>query len=278
MYSRGVSLGRGRGGGCSGRLLMAAAMVIFSLVSYFATQSKNPVTNQVQHIDISPQQEIVMGLQAAPEMENQFGGLDPNQQDQSRVQQVGAKIVQSSPASRTPYQYEYHLLADPETVNAFALPGGQIFITRALYNKLQNEGELAGVLGHETGHVVARHSAEQIAKAKLTQGLTGAAVIAACDPNNPGLACAGSAQMAALVGQLINMKYSRTDETQADELGVCFMADAGYNPQDMVGVMQVLQSLESGSRQPEFLSTHPSPANRIQQIQTDIQNMSDCPQ
>lgn len=266
-----------RGGGCSTRLLMAAGLVIFSLISYFATQSTNPVTKQVQHIDMSPEQEIVMGLQAAPEMEDQFGGLDANQQDQNRVEQVGMRIIQGSPAGTTPYQFQYHLLADQQTVNAFALPGGQIFITRALYDKLQNEGELAGVLGHETGHVVARHSAEQIAKAKLTQGLTGAAVIAACDPNNPGQACASTAQMAALVGQLINMKYSRTDESQADQLGVCFMAESGYNPQDMIGVMQILQSLESGSQQPEFLSTHPSPANRIQQIQTDIQQMDQCP-
>ena len=115
-----------------------------------------------------------MGLQAAPEMESQFGGLDPSQSDQQRVEQIGQHIVQSSPAGETPYQYEYHLLADAQTVNAFALPGGQVFITRALYDRLESDGELAGVLGHETGHVVARHSADQLAKAQLTQGLTGA--------------------------------------------------------------------------------------------------------
>jgi predicted Zn-dependent protease len=153
-----------------------------------------------------------MGLQAAPEMADQFGGLDPNQSDQQRVQQVGQRIVQDSPAHTTPYEYAYHLLADQETVNAFALPGGQIFITRALYDQLQIDDELAGVLGHETGHVVARHSAEQIAKAELTQGLTGAAVIAACDPNSRN-GCIAASQMAALVGQLIEMKYSRADET-----------------------------------------------------------------
>jgi predicted Zn-dependent protease len=275
MVSRGYSTRRG--GLPLGRLLIAGAIVVISLISYFGTQSKNPVTQQVQHIDISPDQEIAMGLQAAPEMENEFGGLDPNQSDQQRVQQIGSKIVARSPASDAPYPYAYHLLADTQTVNAFALPGGQIYITRALYDKLQNEGELAGVLGHETGHVVARHSAEQIAKAKLTEGLTGAAVIAACDPTYPDQSCAGSAQMAALVGQLVNMKYSREDETQADFLGVCFMSDAGYNPQDMVGVMQVLESLQNGQEPPEFLSTHPSPANRVQQIQADIQNMDQCP-
>ncbi len=265
-----------RGGGCSGRLIMAAAVVIVSLITYFGSQSTNPVTKDVQHISMSPDQEIAMGLQAAPEMASQFGGLDPSQADQQRVQKVGQTIVQGSPAHTTPYQYAYHLLADNQTVNAFALPGGQIFITRGLYDKLQNEGELAGVLGHETGHVVARHSAEQLAKTQLTQGLTGAAVIAACDPNSPS-GCIAASQLAAVVGQLIDMKYSRADETEADWLGTCFMSESGYDPQDMVRVMQILQSLSQGQSQPEFLSTHPDPGNRIVQIQQDIQNLDQCP-
>ena len=275
MYSQGSS--RGRGGSSWGRLLVAAAIAIISLISYFGTRNTNPVTKEVQHISLTPQQEIAMGLQAAPDMEAQFGGLDPNQNDQQRVQSIGAQLVTSSPAQSTPYQYEYHLLADPQTVNAFALPGGQIFITRALYNDLQSDAELAGVLGHETGHVVARHSAEQLAKAQLTEGLTGAAVIASCDPYRSQTGCATNAQIAAIVGQLINMKYSRADETEADFLGVCFMSDASYDPQAMIQVMQILQAQEKGQSPPEFLSTHPSPANRIQQIQQDIQNIDQCP-
>lgn len=274
MVSRGVS--RGRGSGISGRLLIGAVLVVISLITYFGSQSTNPVTQDVQHISMSPDQEIAMGLQAAPELADQFGGLDPNQSDQQRVQVIGQRIVQDSPASTTPYQYAYHLLADPQTVNAFALPGGQVFITRALYDQLQTDGELASILGHETGHVVARHSAEQIAKAQLTEGLTGAAVIAACNPDNPN-GCVAASQMAAIVGQLIDMKYSRADETEADWLGVCFMNDSGYDPQDMVKVMQILESLSQGQRAPEFLSTHPDPGNRILQIQADIQNMDQCP-
>jgi beta-barrel assembly-enhancing protease len=274
MASRGVS--HGRSSGVGGRLLMGAILVIISLITYFGSQSTNPVTQDVQHISMSTDQEIAMGLQAAPELADQFGGLDPNQSDQQRVQEIGQRIVQDSPASTTPYQYAFHLLADPQTVNAFALPGGQVFITRALYDQLQTDGELASILGHETGHVVARHSAEQIAKAQLTQGLTGAAVIAACDPNNPN-GCVAASQMAALVGQLIGMKYSRADETEADWLGVCFMNDSGYDPQDMVKVMQILDSLSQGQSPPEFLSTHPDPGNRILQIQADIQNIDQCP-
>ena len=274
MYSRRSSRS---GGSPIGRLLIAGAVVVISLISYFGSQSTNPVTQEVQHVDMTPDQEIAMGIQAAPEVASQFGGLDSSQSDQQRVKQIGQQIVASSAASRTPYQFEFHLLADPETINAFALPGGQIFITRALYDRLPSDGELAGVLGHEAAHVVARHSAEQIAKAKLTQGLTGAAVIAACDPYSQSGACVGTAQMAALVGQLINMKYGREDELESDYLGVCFMNDAGYNPQDLMRVMEVLASAQSGQAPPEFLSTHPNPGNRMEQIQYNIQNIDQCP-
>ncbi len=274
MFSGGSA--RGRGGGCNVRLLMAAAVVIVSLIAYFGSQSTNPVTGDVQHIGMTPAQEIAMGLQAAPELAGQFGGYDDNPADQQRVRQIGLRLVYESPAGATSYEFDYHLLADNQTVNAFALPGGQIFITRALYDHLQTDGELAGVLGHETGHVVARHSAEQIARSQLTQGLPGAAVIAACDPNSPN-GCIAASEVAAIVGQLINMQFSRAEETEADWLGVCFMHNSGYNPQDMVKAMQVIDSLNREPRSPEFLTTHPDPGSQIAQIQHDIQDLSQCP-
>jgi predicted Zn-dependent protease len=144
-----------------------------------------------------------------------------------------------------------------------------------LYDKLQTEGELAGVLGHEAAHVVARHSAEHIAKAKLTEGLTGAAVIAAYDPDNP--SSANRAQIALLIGQLITLKYGRDDELESDYLGVCFINDAGYDPNEMIAVMQVLASARQGNQPPEFFSTHPNPENRVQRIQEAIQNINTCP-
>jgi predicted Zn-dependent protease len=233
------------------------------------------VTGETQYIDISPEQEIALGLEAAPQMAAEFGGLDENAQDQAIVDEIGNRIVQSSPAGSSPYQFEFHLLDDDQTINAFALPGGQIFITRALYDQLNTEGELAGVLGHEIGHVVARHSAEHIAKAKLTEGLTGAAVIAAYDPENP--SSASRAQIALLVGQLINLKFGRDDELESDYLGVCFINDSGYDPNELIRVMQVLDSARTGNQPPEFFSTHPNPENRVQRIQEAIQNINTCP-
>jgi predicted Zn-dependent protease len=254
---------------------MAAAIAAFSLFSYFSSRQDNPVTGEAQYIDITPQQEIALGLEAAPQMAAEFGGLDESAADQAIVDQIGNQIVQSSPAGNSPYQFDFHLLDDAQTINAFALPGGQIFITRALYDKLQTEGELAGVLGHEIGHVVGRHSAEHIAKAKLTEGLTGAAVIAAYDPDNP--SSASRAQIAVLIGQLINLKFGRDDELEADALGVCFMNDTGYDPNELISVMKILEASQTGDRPPEFFSTHPDPGNRIQRIQEAIQNINTCP-
>jgi predicted Zn-dependent protease len=256
-------------------LLIAAVIAVISLVSYFGTRQDNPVTGETQHIDITVEQEIALGLQAAPEMAQQYGGLDPDQNAQALVDDIGNRVVQNSRAGDSPYQFDFHVLDDPQTINAFALPGGQVFITRALFDRLSNEGELAGVLGHEVGHVVGRHSAEQIAKAKLTEGLTGAVVIATYDPENP--ASAGSAQVAALIGQLINLKYGRDDELESDFLGVCFIAEAGYDPNQLIGVMEVLAEASQGQAPPEFFSTHPNPENRVQRIQEAIRNIDQCP-
>ena len=275
MYGR-QAYGRRSTGGCGGRMIFALLIAGVSLFSYFSSRQDNPITGETQYIDITPEQEIALGLQAAPQMAAEFDGQDANQNDQATVDQVGNEIVQTSVADRTPYEYEFHLLADQETINAFALPGGQIFITRALYDKFQTVGQLAGVLGHEIAHVVARHSAEHIAKAKLTEGLTGAAVIATYDPNNP--ASAGSAQVAMLIGQLVNLKFGRDDELESDFLGVCFMSQSGYDPNEMIEVMEILASSSQGDRPPEFFSTHPNPESRVARIQQAIQNIGNCPQ
>jgi len=254
----------------SGRIIMAGLLAVFAVVGYFTSTrvEANPITGEEQRVSLTPEQEIAMGLQAAPTMARQHGGLHPNREAQALVDRVGQRIVANSVASQSPYHFDFHLLADPQTINAFALPGGQIFITWALASMFQTEGELAGVLGHEIGHVVARHSAQQIAKAKLTQGLTGAAVIAAYDPANP--ATRGGAAMAQLIGQVVNTKYGREDELEADRLGVDLMADAGYDPRAMLGVMRVLAEASQGARPPEMLSTHPNPENRYERVEALI--------
>jgi beta-barrel assembly-enhancing protease len=251
------------------RLLIALVVAVISILGYYGSSVMNPVTKEKQHVGgITPEQEIALGLQAAPEMEQQFGGEDPDANAQAKVDEVGQRLVSRSAAGQTPYRFDFHLLNDPQTINAFALPGGQVFITDGLLRRLKTEGQLAGVLGHEIGHVVARHGAEQIAKQQLTQGLTGAAVLATYDPNDP--SSRNSAAVAAMIGQLVTMRFGRQDELQADHLGVRLMSESGYDPQAMIALMKILEESSQGNQPPEFFSTHPNPENRIQQIQVAI--------
>lgn len=245
-----------------GTLIIGLLFAAFALFKYCSTADYNEVLGINQYVGINEEQEIALGLQSAPQMIQQYGGLHPDKSGQQYVKQIGQRIVAASDASKTPYQYDFHLLADAQVVNAFALPGGQVFITTALFNRLEKEDQLAGVLGHEIGHVVARHGAERIAKMDLTQGLTGAAVIASGDYS--------TAQAAQMIGNLINMSYGRDQELQSDELGVRFMADAGFDPNALIGVMHILEQASGGQRQPEFASTHPSPENRMERIRDAI--------
>lgn len=259
-----------RTGGGGGRLLIGIVIAVISLISYFASRTYNPVTGENQYLSLTPDQEIALGLQSAPEMIQEFGGLARDDGAQNLVDNVGAQLDNTSMVRGTPWQFDYNLLADDQTVNAFALPGGPIFITEALFSALQTEDQLAGVLAHETVHVLARHSAQQIAKNDLTNGLIGAIGVASGDAN--------AAQTAAVIGQLINMRYGRQDETQSDTIGVCLMIDAGYDPNAMVEVMQILEQVGGGSSGPDWFSTHPSPQNRIAAIQDAIANANtNCP-
>jgi predicted Zn-dependent protease len=246
------------------RFVIAIVIALFGLVSYYTTTSENPVTGEKQRVRLTPEQEIALGRQLAPQMAAQLGGLSQSQRRED-VRRVGERIVAQSVAARSGYKYSFYLLADRRTVNAFALPGGQIFITEALLALLEREDELAGVLGHEVGHVIARHSAERLAKEQLTQSLIGAVAV--------GSGSFDAAQLAHLAGSLINMKYGREDELESDELGLRLMREAGYDPRAMITVMQKLEKASGGSRQPEFASTHPSPANRQQRIREHLEKM-----
>ncbi len=252
------------------RLLIAGVMALVAVVGYYANSSVNPLTGKKQHISMTPEQEVAIGLQSAPEMARQFGGLSTDADARRLVTSVGQRLVSRLPDDATRYPFEFHLLADRQTVNAFALPGGQVFITEALLDRLSTEGQLAGVLGHEIGHVLGRHSAARIAKARLTQGLVGAAGVAGSGGADGGRT---AAQVASMVGNFVNMSYGRDDELESDELGLRFMHEAGYDPRALIVVMDVLEKSTGGGGRPEFLSTHPNPGNRAERIKEHIARM-----
>lgn len=249
------------------RLGIALLFTLFGLVSYCSTTVDNPITGEKQRVQLSPQQETALGLQARSEMAAQYGGLYPDNILQQYVDRVGGLVVQQSVAKSTPYPFEFHLLRDPQTVNAFALPGGQVFVTTGLLRRLSSEAQLAAVLGHEVGHVVARHGAEHLAKQQLGAALVNAVGIAASDSQDAGRQAAVIAQA---VNQVVSLRYGREDELESDRLGFRFITEAGYDPKAIIELMQILGSARSGGQTSEFFSTHPNPDNRIQRLQTLI--------
>ena len=249
------------------RLGIGLLFAIFALLNYWGNVTTNPVTGERQRIQISPRQEVVLGLQSREPMLSQHGGLFPDNTLQAYVDEVGNRLVQKSSASQSPYPFEFHLLRDTNSINAFALPGGQVFITAALLSNLNSEAQLAGLLGHEIGHVVARHGAEHLAKQQLGIALVNAVGIAASDTPESGRQAAILAQA---VNQMLNLKYGRDDELESDRLGFRFMVEAGYSPIGLVELMKILDSIRSGSETPEFFSTHPNPSNRIARLRQII--------
>jgi predicted Zn-dependent protease len=252
------------------RLMIGLAMAAFAYFSYLSKTSINPVTGEKQHVSLSAAQEIAMGLQSAPQMAAEMGGETRDPKLQEYVAAVGQKLVAKTEAGNSPYKnnFQFHVLADKQTINAFALPGGQIFITEGLLARLDKdkfEDELAGVLGHEIGHVIGRHSAVHLAKEQLTQGLIGAVTAATSDGNGM-----SGAQIAQMVGNMINLKYGREDELASDRFGVKYSMQSGYDPEGMIRVMEILKAAMGGNRQSEFSSSHPSPENRIVKLREEI--------
>lgn len=249
------------------RLIIGAAIVLFSVVSFMNKGEINPVTGKKQRVDMSIQEEINNGLASV----GQMGPQSRNRRAQDHVDEIGFKLVRElqqllyeKKGIEIPYPFDFHLLASPE-INAFALPGGQVFLTETLYRALegspeQHDARIAGVLGHEIGHVIERHGSERMAKGNLISGIVGAAGVAGGDRSGR--------SAAAYVGNLVNMKYGRGDELESDKWGIELMLLSNYEPHYLLDVMEVLKSAGGGT--PEFLSTHPSSETRIQEIKKII--------
>lgn len=238
----------------------AARVVRGSMIVLLGACATNPVTGRRELALISESQEVSMGLEAAKQAASQMG-VYPDSQLQRYVNSLGMTLARSSERPNLPWSFT---VIDDPVVNAFALPGGPIFVTRGILGYMNSEAELVSVLGHEIGHVTARHSVNQMSRAQLAQiGLMGVMI---AKPELSGLADLGSQALG-----LMFMKFGRDDETQSDELGFRYMTNAGYDPAEMAEMFRTLERTSGGSeRTPEWLSTHPDPGNRVAKTQERI--------
>ena len=212
---------------------------------------------------ISEQQELAMGRQLHGQFEKESGGLYPDPQIQQYVSSVGMSLAQHAGRPKLDWRFS---IVNSDQINAFAVPGGYIYLTQGLLFRMTNEAQLAGVLGHEAGHIAERHSARQIGRARTAQGLSAVAGVVG---GLFGYGWAGDVTSA--VASLSMMSYSRDQERDADQLGLRYMTQAGYNPRGLVELMQILQSAGGGRGAPEFLSTHPNPGNRLENLKETIE-------
>ena len=228
--------------------------------------SVNPATGKRQISLISEQQEIALGLSEKKNALAQFGTY-PDDELQSYVSDLGHQLAKTSERPDLPWSFT---VVDDPTVNAFALPGGQIFVTRGILSHFNSEAELSSVLGHEIGHVTGRHSVEPMSTAQLANLGLGVAMIASEDIRPyAGLAAQGL--------QLMFLKFSRDDESESDELGLRYMTRAGFDPNEMpkmfVTLDRISDSQGGGGRIPAWASTHPDPENREQRTYQRIEQL-----
>lgn len=245
---------------------MRKATLLVTLV-FLAACSTNPATGKRQFNIVSESQELAIGQQSHREIIEQFGVYDEKPELNRLVARIGRELAAQSERPNLPWTFT---VLDSPMVNAMALPGGYIYITRGMLERINSEAELAGVLGHEIAHVTARHSAQQISKQQLAQvGMVLGAVVAGPEVLQQ------YGQIAELGLGLLFQRYSRQHETEADLLGTGYMAEARYHPIGAERMLMTLQRLDknpSGGLNRYFMS-HPDPAKRVRDVRQKITEM-----
>lgn len=221
----------------------------------------NEATGRSQFQFFSREEEIALGAQSKPQLVQEFGGTVPDQQLQAYVTEIGKKLAAVTEGDNPGLPWEFTFL-NSDAINAFALPGGKVFVSRGLVKEMTTEAELAHVLGHEVGHVTARHTNERMGQALGAQVLAGIAGVAA---RNQALA-----DIAGNAAQVVVLGFSREQENEADALGMRYMTRVNYDPRGALGVMQILLAASQGPRQPQILATHPYPEDRIKRVQAAL--------
>lgn len=247
--------------------MLLLGMIAGALV--FTACQVDPLTGKNTLNLYSYEDEKAMGDEAVQPILAELGGLYPHAPSQAYLDEVGQKVAAAG-RSRLKEEAEFpdwdfnFYLVNTSMINAFALPGGHVFITRGILNRMKDESELAGLLGHEVAHVFARHGVERMSETTLM--IVPLALLASVEETE------GVAVVGIVAVQLLTMSYGRADEEESDHFGMRFAARAGYHPAGVIGVMQMLKDVtdEAGGGPPEFLSTHPDPGNRVQYLNEQL--------
>src|SRR5215510_14482343 len=248
----------------SKHLYKTVALVLVVLEAFAAVVA--PQFPDPGHPGMSRDEQIQLGFQTAAQVYKQMPVLPHNSPETQYIRKLRTELVSTIP-SQNSWPFEFHVIPQKE-INAFALPGGPMFVNIGTITAASNEAELAGVMAHEMAHVYMQHSAKQQDKGSLLEGLAGLAGAAA---GQLGGAAGTLAQTGIQLGAgTLMLKYSRGDEAQADAVGAIILWKAGINPIALADFFQKLAA--EGSNGPQFLSDHPNPGNRRTAIQTQIKD------
>jgi predicted Zn-dependent protease len=228
---------------------------VLVIVTSLAACENAPITGRSQLILVDDAQVQELGLQAYQEMKREQP-LSDDPALNSRVQRVGRDIAQISP--KPDWEWEFSLFEN-DSANAFALPGGKVGVNTGLFKAAKNDDQLAAVIGHEVAHAIARHGAERMSQGQLAQ--VGGAAVGIATGNQ---AYVGAYSALAQFGFML--PNSRTQESEADHIGLLYMAEAGYDPRAAIDLWKNMQQI-GGEGPMEWLSTHPSPGNRIERLE-----------
>ncbi len=236
------------------------------LALLFIGCTKAPITGRSQFIMVSPQQELALGIESAKQV-LQTEKISNDPQKNAMVKRIGERIAQVAssnyPTARN-FQWEFFVIDKDDEANAFCLPGGKVFVYTGIFKYVENDDELAAVMGHEIGHALARHGAERMSSGQLAQ--IGGEVLGAVMQSRGNPANTQAVMQAFGIGTQLGvmLPHSRTQEYEADHIGLVLAAKAGYDPRAALNFWK--KFAQSGQTPPEYLSTHPAPTNRIAQI------------
>lgn len=243
-------------------LVISAVIALIIFVFYFDKKQINPVTGKKQFVVLTPSREVSVGLQCAPQLAAVFGGLYRDRSVQQRVKKTGHILALSmADTNHLLFQFDFHVLADSSTVDAFAVPGGQIFLTLGLLKKLKTDAQLAGLLAHEIAHVIGRHTSEEMAKRDF---LGGSMHVITED--------ASARQISEYVEKLIHVAYNQADESEADAFAVKCLIKAGYNPFGLSQVLKILAANSADTQKSVFNDAHKITSERIDKLNRLIAN------
>ncbi|GLU54764.1 M48 family metalloprotease [Dyadobacter frigoris] len=235
---------------------------IISFFLFFRKTQVNPVTGKKQNINLTIEQEIALGLECAPDMAARFGGLYSDTDTQNRVKVIGQKLVAVRQVSKSPYQFDFHVLADSQIVNTFSFPGGQVFITKGILKLLKTDSEIAAIFSHEIGHVIGRHTTEKLSGFNILEEFR--------DSTNSFNEYKPD-QISNYIADILKLTFDKGVEKEADELALKYLIGGGFKPKALPEILKKLNEKSKELNATGFLNRHPVSESRIENLENAIE-------